>query len=91
MSTKELASKVKKIKELQIKADELTAEIDSLKDEIKAEMTAQGVEEMVVSCFKVSYKDVTSNRFDTTAFQQTHAALYNQYCKPRTYKRFTVN
>ena len=36
MSTKEINAKVKRIKALQLKADELNAEIESLKDEVKA-------------------------------------------------------
>lgn len=90
MSKQEITAKVKKIKALQLKADELDAEIESLKDEVKAEMTAQNVDEMIVDVFKVSYKDVTTNRFDTTAFKKTHEDLYNQYTKPSTYKRFLI-
>ena len=53
-------------------------------------MTAQNVEEMTVDVFKLRYKAVTSNRFDSKAFQATHAELYAQYTKPTTYRRFSV-
>ncbi len=36
--------------------------MEAAKDEVKAEMTSRGVEEMTVSCFKVRYKDVTSRK-----------------------------
>ena len=43
MSNIELTSKIENIKTLQTMIDELTAEMESAKDEIKAEMTAKGV------------------------------------------------
>ena len=91
MSTKDLTAKLEHIKTLQTMIDELNTEMESVKDEIKAEMTAQGVEEMTVSCYKVRYTSVTSNRFDSTAFKKTHAELYAQYTKPTTSKRFSIS
>ncbi len=90
MSTQEITAKVEHIKTLQAMIEELTAEMESVKDEVKAEMTAQGVEEMIVSCFKVRYKTVTTNRFDSTAFKKTHSDLYEQYIKQTTSKRFSI-
>ncbi len=90
MSTTEITSKVENIKTLQAMIDELTAEMEAAKDEVKAEITARGVDEMTVSCFKVRYKDVTSSRFDSTAFKQTHSELYEQYCKKTVSKRFSI-
>lgn len=90
MSVNEMTLKVEHIKTLQTMIDELSAELESVKDEVKAEMTAQGIEEMTVSCFKIRYKEVTSNRFDSTAFKKTHSDLYEQYCKQTTSKRFSI-
>lgn len=90
MSTTELTSKIEDIKTLQRMIEDLTAEMESKKDEIKAEMTARNVSEMSVSCFKVRYTDVTTNRFDTTAFKKTHSELYAQYTKPIISKRFSI-
>lgn len=46
MSTTELSSKVKELKELQQLIEEATVEAEALKDQIKAEMTARSVDEM---------------------------------------------
>ena len=81
MSKTEMTSKIRELKELKAMADELAAEITAIEDSIKADMTAQGVEELTVDVFTVRYKTVTSNRFDTTAFKKTHADLYAQYTK----------
>lgn len=78
MSTNELVSKVRELKELQAMAEELQAEINSIQDAIKAEMSARGVDEMVVDVFKIRWKVVKSSRFDTAAFKTTHAELYKQ-------------
>lgn len=90
MGTKELTSKVRNLKELKQMAEELAAEITSIEDELKAEMTNRNTEEMLIDVFKIRYKSVTSNRFDTTAFKATHSELYSQYCKQSSYKRFSV-
>ena len=90
MSTIELTTKVETIKTLQAMIDELTAEMETAKDELKAEMTARGVEEMTVSCFKLRYKEVKSSRFDSTAFKKTHDDLYAQYRKETVSKRFSI-
>lgn len=46
MSTNELTAKVRKLKRLQTKAEELKEEITAIQDELKALLTAQNVEEM---------------------------------------------
>ena len=79
MSTTELTTKIEDIKTLQTMIDDLTAE-----------MTARNVEEMTISCFKVRYTTITSNRFDSAAFKKTHTDLYNQYTKPTVSKRFSI-
>lgn len=90
MSVNELTSKVKELKELKAMMDELQAEITAIEDTIKAEMTAKEVEEIQVDVFKVRYKTIISNRFDSKAFKATHAELYNQYTKATESRRFTV-
>lgn len=91
MTKSEIAAKAREIKELKIMLDELTAEITSLEDELKAEMTATGTEEIITDIFKIRYTTVTSNRFGTKAFKATHSELYQQYTKPTTSKRFSIN
>lgn len=56
-------------------AEELAAEITSIEDAIKAEMTARDTDEMTVDVFKIRWTRVTSNRFDTTAFKK-HMLTY---------------
>ena len=70
--------------------EEIEAEIATIEDEIKAEMTARNTEEMSVDVYKVRWTKVTSSRFDTSAFKKTHAELYSQYTKQTETRRFSV-
>ena len=91
MTTQELTSTVRELKELKTMLSDMTAEITSLEDIVKAEMTARGTDELTVDVFKVRWMPVISSRFDSTAFKLTHADLYQQYSKPVETRRFTVN
>lgn len=90
MSTNELAKKVRQLKKLKASADDLAAQIASIENDIKAEMTENNVEEMSVDVFKIRWTKVISNRFDTAAFKKTHADLYGQYTKPTESRRFSI-
>lgn len=90
MSTIDLLAKIRNLKELEALISEAQTELDSIKDEIKAEMTNRNTEELDVDVFKIRYKTVKSNRFDTTAFKSTHKDLYDQYVKQTESRRFTV-
>ena len=90
MSTSEITSKVRELKELKAMLEEIEAEIATIEDEIKAEMTARNTEEMSVDVYKVRWTKVTSSRFDTSAFKKTNAELYSQYTKQTETRRFSV-
>ena len=91
MTTIEMTNKVKTIKELEALIAEAQQEAEAIKDEIKAEMTAQGVEEIVVDIFKVRYKVVTSSRFDSKSFKSKYADLFNEYSKTTESRRFSIS
>jgi len=90
MSQNEITAKIMQIKELAQLIEEATAEADALKDEIKAHMSAQNVDELTAGVFTVRYKPVTSSRFDSAAFRKTHADLYDQYSRTTESRRFTI-
>ena len=72
MTMNELTSRVRELKELKTMANELAAEIASLEDSLKAEMTARDTDELAVDVFKVRWTKVVSSRFDNKTFQATH-------------------
>ncbi len=90
MSTNELTATIRELRELRRMADELAAEIEALTDSIKEHMTREGLDTLSGTDFKVTWKDVTSRRFDSTAFKRDNAELYSQYSRETTSKRFTL-
>ena len=71
-------------------SEELNAEIESIKDELKQEMAARNTDEITTNEYKIRYTSVSSNRFDTTSFKSKYIDLYNQFIKTTTSKRFTI-
>lgn len=90
MSANEMESKIKELRELRRMADEIAAEIETLQDAIKSEMTARNTDTLTGADWKVTWKAVTSKRFDSAAFKKTHSELYDQYTRETTSKRFLI-
>lgn len=90
MSTVELSTIIEKLKEWEAIQTEATAEVESLKDQVKAEMNARGVEELEAGQYIARFTTVLSNRFDTTVFKREHAEMYKQYTKQTTSRRFSI-
>lgn len=88
MSINEIEAKAKELQELKRMREELNAEIDSLEDQIKASMGDQ--EQVVAGAFRISWKVITSSRFDSSAFKKANPDLAAQYTKTSTVKRFSI-
>ena len=91
MTATELTNTVRELKELKLMASDLAADIETLEDRIKGEMTARNTDELIVDVFKVRWTTMTTHRFDSSAFKLTHAELYRQYTKPVETRRFSIN
>lgn len=90
MSTNEITAKIRQIKELQQLIEEAEAEMETLKDTIKAEMTAREVDELTADVFKVRWTTVESSRFDSAAFKKAMPELFKQFSKQTTSRRFSI-
>lgn len=88
MTNKEINAMAKEIKELQIFIDELTAEMESKKDELKAEMG--DTEEIRTDEYKLTYKTVTSSRLDTTALKKELPEIASRFTKTTESRRFCI-
>lgn len=91
MSTNELTAKVKQIQELKRMQEEIAAELETLTDAVKAEMTERNTSEMVVDCFKVRWTTVKSSRLDTTAIKKELPEIAERYTKQTESRRFTIS
>ena len=90
MSINEMNSKVQELRELRRMADELQAEIDALQDAIKAEMTARDTDEISGNDWRITWKNVTSNRLDTTALKKAMPEIAAQFTKATASRRFVL-
>ena len=90
MSINEMESKIAKLQEWEMLAEEAKAEAEALRDEIKAEMLTREAEEMEAGRYIVRWTPVLSNRFDTTTFKKEHAEMYKQYTKQTASRRFSI-
>jgi predicted phage-related endonuclease len=90
MSTIEMNEKVKDLRELKRMAEELADEINALQDDIKAEMSARGVDELAGLDWKATYKEVTSNRLDTSALKKALPEIAERFSKSTTTRRFIL-
>ena len=91
MTIAEMNAKIAELKDLETMQDELKTMIDSIKDELKAELTEQGVEELEVGANIVRYTTVLSQRFDSTALKKKLPEIYGAYTKQVTSKRFSIS
>lgn len=90
MSAHEMSNKVKELRELKRMQEELAAEIESVQDAIKAEMTARATDTLNGEDYKITWKEVTSTRLDTTALKKALPEVAARFTKQSTTRRFVL-
>ena len=68
--------------------EEVAANVEGLKDTLKAYMQARNTDTLTGSEHKASYKAVESSRIDTTALKQAMPDIVAQYTRTAASKRF---
>jgi len=91
MSIFELDQRVKTLRELQAQIDELTAECDSIRDEIKGKMADEGAEVLEGNGWKATWRCVESTRLDTKSLKAGAPEIFAQYSITTRTCRFTLN
>lgn len=90
MSMNELESKVSELRELRRMADDLSAEITALEDDIKAHMEDLSTDTLHGNDFKITWKSITSSRLDSKALKAAAPELWERFTKTVTTRRFIV-
>ena len=90
MSMNEMESKVRELRSLQRLIEEAQQEAEAIKDTIKAQLTAQGVDELVAGEYRVSWKPVTSSRLDGKALKAALPDVAERFTTTSTTRRFCV-
>ena len=90
MSTNELNTLARDLKELRLMAEQLDAEIKTIEDAIKAHMTKHAVDTLITTDVKITWRTVTSSRIDTAALKKRLPDVAAVFTRETTTRRFTV-
>ncbi len=88
MTNKEIETKARQIRELQALIEEAQAEVDGIKDAIKAAMG--DAESVQAGEYKFTYKAVTTERIDVAALKKTMPDIAAAFTRKSTTRRFCV-
>lgn len=87
----QLESKIEELNEIEKMMDELKAEAEAIKDELKNEMSLRGLDQMEIGQYIVRWTSVLSSRFDTKRFKEEYGEnIYKQYTKEVSSTRFSI-
>lgn len=90
MSTNNIITKIEELKELEALLEEVKAEADAIRDELKQTMLDRGTEELEAGKYILRYQSIVSNRFDSSAFKKALPDLYKSFTKQSISKRFSI-
>ncbi|MDE6281732.1 MAG: hypothetical protein K2M15_08095 [Oscillospiraceae bacterium] len=90
MSMNEIEVKCRELRQLQNLVAEAEQEMEAIKDAIKAQLTAQGLDELFAGEYAVSWKPVKSSRVDTVALRKAMPDVAQAFTKTTTTRRFCV-
>jgi len=85
-----MQERINEIRELMRMKEELEAEITAAQDAIKAQMTAENTYEYHGTDYKVTWKEVTSTRLDSTALKKALPEVAERFTKTTTTRRFCI-
>lgn len=91
MSNHEIETKAAELMEIRNQIEELEAMKAALEDILKMAMADAGTETMNAGQYKLAWKVITSNRFDSSAFKKENPELAAQYTKETRACRFTIS
>lgn len=88
MSTNEIISKARELRELQALIEEAQAEAEAIKDALKAQMGDST--ELRAGEYRITWKPVESSRIDTAALKKAMPELAQAFTKTTTSRRFCI-
>ena len=91
MTKKEIIAQIELMNEWERVIEEAKAEVEAIKDSIKAEMADRDLDELEAGSYIVRYKPVATSRFDSTSFKKTYEDLYKAFLKQSTSRRFSIS
>jgi predicted phage-related endonuclease len=90
MTKAEIIDTITELKEMERFAEEISEAIETMKDQLKAEMGES--EELIAGPYKVTWKTITSVKLSTTAIKKAFPeAALQPYMVSSTCRRFCIN
>ena len=90
MANNEMLNKIEELQELEAFIEEIKAEAEAIKDEIKRELETRETEELVCGQYIIRYANILTQRFDTTSFKKALPDVYKAFIKQSASRRFTI-
>ena len=91
MSMDMMNARVSTYFDLMAQIEQLQAEAEAIKDELKGQMMERETEELEGTGWRATWHNTKNRRFDSKRFKTDHADLYDQYTVKTTGTRFTLN
>ena len=91
MSMDKMNARVSTYFDLMAQIEQLQAEAETIKDELKGQMMERETEELEGTGWRATWHNTKNSRFDSKRFKTDHAGLYDQYTVKTIGTRFTLN
>ena len=91
MSMDMMNARVSTYFDLVAQIEQLQAEAEAIKGELKCQMMGRETEELEGTGWRATWHNTRNSRFDSKRFKTDHADLYDQYTVKTTGTRFTLN
>lgn len=91
MSTNYIISQIEALNEWEELMEQAKAEVESIKDALKAEMLERDTEELEAGQYIIRWTSITTNRFDSASFKKNLPEIYKAYLKQSISKRFSIS
>ena len=90
MTERMIENRIKKLQEIEAQQNDLEAQAEAIRTEIKSDMESRGVDELKIKDFTVRCKEIISSRFDSKKLKAALPDVYSQYVKQTEARRFTI-
>lgn len=90
MTEKMIEARVKKLKAIETRQQELTKQAEAIRAELQQDMEAKGADELHTKNFIVRWKQIIGQRLDTKALKEALPDIYSLYTKQTATRRFTI-
>lgn len=92
LTEKMIENRIRKLLDMAAQIEEIEKAMDDVKNELKNDLTERQTDEVeTANGYKVRYKEVTSNRFDSAKLKADFPDVYREYTKEQKSMRFTYS